>query len=403
MSRAFFATWTSQTLVIFSVVLMVFTAGIVAYQQTGSLVSFSVVILCGYLPELLTIPLAGPVVDRVSRHRVLIACCLLQAGIFSVYLLMLRDGGFHGAVLYGVLCASSAVAGVHRLAYNASLALFTRNHHTYPRMNGLAQAGLAAAHILAPLFAGLMLEFAEAWLIAATAVIACVVAGLALLPVRFPELSPEERSAAGHVDMKTGLRFIGQTPGLPLFLLMHGFSNLARGASIVLFTPFILAFSSEAVLGSLRSAAGIGMAIGAALITIWGGPARQLTGVIASLGVCGVFMAIIGMTQLPVVIGLATFALFVATPVLAALAHSIWQRQVPAALQGRVFSIRDTCAGAALAAGYVVSPWIAGLVFVPLAGSAADGIGGLYQAMGLVTLLLACFALRQPAIRALER
>ncbi|MFC3608945.1 MFS transporter [Stutzerimonas tarimensis] len=401
MKRSFGIVWVSQTLVIFSVVLVVFTAGILTYQHTDSLISFSLVILCGYLPELFVMPLAGPWIDRWPRKRILLGCCFIQCLVFSTYWLNLAADEPSMPLVYAVLLLSSLVGGVHRLAYNASLTLFTRNDRAYPRLNGVAQAGLASAHVLAPLVAGTLLTLTEGWLVAAVAATACLLAGLVMLRVDFPELPSTRRWRSSKRDFWVGARYLARARGLRLFLLMHAFANLARGASVVLFTPFILEFASEAVLGTLRSVAGLGMALGAVFMVVWGGPVRQLRGVIVSLTSCGLFMALIGLTRAPLVIGLATFALFVATPILAALAHSIWQRRVPASVQGRVFGLRDSLAGAALALGYVASPWVAAGLFEPLAGSRVAGIAALYVTMGLATVALAVVVANHRAVRRL--
>ncbi len=403
MKKSFAITWISQTLVIFSLVFVVFTAGIIVYNQTGSLISFSLVILSGYVPELIVIPLAGSLVDRVPRKSLLIGCSLAQALLFTLYFLFLMQDASDLNITYTVIAVSSAIAGVHRLSYNSSIALFSSNPLVYPRLNGMVQAGLASAHILAPLTAGFILEFSEEWIVAAIAATACTASAIVMVLIRFPELSRQTNSRKNVKEgLILGFQYIKKSPGLLQFLFIHAFSNFARGSVIVLFTPFVLTFSTESALGSLRATAGAGMAVGSILISVWGGPNKQLKGVIQSLGVCGIFMVNIGITKSPVVIGFAAFALFVATPILAAIAHAIWQHQVPVEIQGRVFSVRDTIAGAALATGYVVSPWLADIVFVPLSKTTASGLGGTYIAMGLLTISLALFTSRRPSLRDLK-
>lgn len=402
MKKSFAVTWLSQTLVIFSVVLVVFSAGIVAYNETGSLTSFGLMTLCGYVPELLIIPLAGSLVDRVSRKMVLIGCSLLQAIVFAFYFLILMQDASILKSTYFVIAAVSAIAGVHRLAYNSSIALFSDDPQIYPRLNGVVQSGLASAHILAPLVAGLLLEYTASWTIAATAVTVCAISAVALTTIHFPELQLKTATTLKH-GWSLGISHIKRSKGLREFLAIHAFSNFARGAAIVLFTPLILTFSSEAILGSLRSTAGAGLAVGSLLITSWGGPVRQVSGVLSALLMCGIAIALIGVSQNLVLIGVAAFVLCVVTPVLASLAHSIWQHQVPVETQGRVFAVRDTVAGGALAAGYVVSPLITDWFFAPISASPAQGLSATYLATGLLTIVLAIVAARKPVLRALER
>ena len=146
----------------------------------------------------------------------------------------------------------------------------------------------------------------------------------------------------------------------------------------------------------------MGMACGAVLISIWGGPERTVRGVMLALGCCGAFMAMIGMSRTPLLVGFGCFSLFVMTPVLASLSNSIWQCEVPAAMQGRVFCIRDLVAGTAMAASYVISPWLS-LLMEPMAGGRVSSIGNLYMLMGGLTIVLSLLALRHPALRDLGR
>lgn len=402
MKKSFAVTWLSQTLVIFSVLLVVFSAGIVVYKETGSLTSFGLIVLCGYVPELLIIPLAGSLIDRVSRKTVLICCSLLQAIVFAFYFLILMQDASILKSTYFVIATVSAIAGVHRLAYNSSIALFSDDPQIYPRLNGVVQSGMASAHILAPLIAGLLLEYAASWTIAATAVTACTISAVALITIHFPELQSKTTTTLKH-GWSLGVHHIQHSKGLREFLAIHAFSNFARGAALVLFTPLILTFSSEAILGSLRSTAGAGLAVGSLLITSWGGPVRQVTGVLYALLMCGIAITLIGISQNLVLIGVAAFSLCVATPVLASLAHSIWQHQVPVETQGRVFAVRDTVAGAALAAGYVVSPLITEWIFVPISEDPEQSLSTAYLVTGLLTITLAIIAARTPILRTLER
>ncbi len=401
MKLAFAVAWLSQTLVTFSVVLVVFSAGIVVYNETGSLTSFGITVLCGYVPELLITPLAGSLVDKVSRKAVLITCCLLQATIFTFYFLILRQDASILASTYLVIIAVSSVAGVHRLAYNSSIALFSDDPRVYPRLNGIVQSGLACAHILAPLVAGLLLEYAGSWTIAATAAVACTISAAILTTIRFPELLSKTSTTLKH-GWKLGIHHIRCSKGLSELLIIHACSNLARGAAIVLFTPLILAFSSEAILGSLRSTAGAGLAIGALLITSWDGPAKQMYSIFYALMICGISIVLIGITQNLVLIGLSAFIFYAATPILASIAHSIWQHQVPTDIQGRVFAVRDTVAGAALAAGYVVSPLVTDWVFIPLMEDTEKALSMTYILAGFLTIALAIVTARKPALRALS-
>jgi hypothetical protein len=174
----------------------------------------------------------------------------------------------------------------------------------------------------------------------------------------------------------------------------------------VLFAPLILTLADARTLGVVESIGGAGMLLGGGVLAAWGGPKRPADGVIGFMLLLGVVLLI---PVAPTSVALAAVGIFgflFAFPFIAGCGQTIWQRETPQELQGRVFAVRLMVANAAMALASVVAGPLADKVFEPLltpggplAGSAGRvlgvgpgrGVALLLATLGLVTL--ACAAL----------
>jgi len=388
--------WISQTAAVLGNVLMAFSLGVWAYQETGSITQFGLVVVLGYLPELLILPLAGVLTDMLPRKWILVVCSTLQALMYSIVLVNVDSLTIFLA--YAIIATASIIGGFHRAAYNASLALLSGSPKGYARLNGMVQFSVAAAHLVAPIMAGVLIQNYGISSVVLSGAIVFSVASVALVLVPFPELIQKNHERKPLVkDLMFGFNHIRGRSELVVFLGVHAFSNFARGSAVVLFTPFILSFSTADVLGVLRSTAGAGMVIGAALISAWGGPENRLKGVFTALMFTGLLMSVLGSSTNIYIIAVSVLGLFVLTPMLASLAHSIWQHKVTLELHGRVFSARDTVAGAAFAAAYLITPIATDSLIKPLFGDNPASV--MYLMLGVVTVLIAVSA---PSLRHLQ-
>jgi len=388
MKQRFTLIWISQTLVIFSVLLNAFVASILIYRDSGSLAQFSIVILFAHIPEVLITPFCGNIVDRFNRKKILSLCSLGQAFIFSIYFYFLvQDASdftlLHTHITYITVACSSTISGVHRLAYTSSISLLADSPKEYPRLNGIVQAGIASAQILAPFVAGSLLEFTSQWSFSLCASILCFTSFLVLSSVTIPDLAVNNSTFTKAI--RVGIDKIRFNQGLKNLLALHAFANFSRGAAIVLFTPLVLSLAGESTLGSLRSMAGAGIAVGALVVATinWQNP---IHGIFHLLACSGLAIALAGVSNNLITIGLAAFGLCLVTPMLGALTQSVWQRHTPSDQQGRVFGIRDTVASAALAAGYFFGPWTAkALEYLP-GTSQISAISWTYIILGAITI-----------------
>ena len=418
--RGFFVIWAGQALSMLGSGLSGFALGVWVYQKTGSATQFAMIALSATLPAVLVSPLAGVLVDRWDRRRVMILSDLGAALGTAVLALLYWKGAL---ALWHILVASALGASLGAFqgpAWQASVTLIVPREH-YARASGLAQMAQAAASILAPLLAGVLMLAIGVTGVLLIDLASFLVAMASLLAVRIPR--PATDAAAGTAprgfwrEARAGWAAIAERRGLRDMLLLFAALNFLLGMVNALAVPMLLSFTDAARLGGTLSVAGLGMLAGSLLLSIWGGPRRKIHGVLGFLVLLGLGVALVGLRPSTGLVTAGFFLVMFCAPIVNGSSQVIWQRKVPAGLQGRVFATRGMVAMAAAPLAYLISGPLADRLFVPLlleGGALAGnlgrllgtgpgrGIGLMFLLSGLFTSLISALAYLNPALRRVE-
>jgi hypothetical protein len=273
------------------------------------------------------------------------------------------------------------------------------------------QLGLSGAFVIGPLVAGVLLSWLGLRGVVLLDGASFLVAALALCRVQLPELSPEhkrERRPFLH-EFNDGLQHVRSHAGLVALLGLVAASNFSIGFVQVLFTPMVLQIASQETLGILVSLGGAGMVLGGIACSWRGVPTPAMRGVCYGLAFGGACMVVGALRASVVLWGVSVFCYFLSIPLINTSLQSIWQQRVPAALQGRVFAVRNMVSYTCLPLAYVLSPWLAAHWFEPwmmrdgalastlgvwLGTGAGRGMGLMFLCIGVVLMGLAVFAAR---------
>jgi DHA3 family macrolide efflux protein-like MFS transporter len=419
-SKSFLVVWLGQVISALGTGLTHFAMTIWVYKETQSVTQVALISFFISVPSLLTSPFAGALVDRWDRRWVMIASDF-GSGLASLAIAILLFT-HHLAVWQVYICTavSAFCATFQWPAYSAALTLLVPKRDL-GRANGMVQAGQGLAQLLSPVLAGLLVvTLGVSWVILID-FLTFLVAVTTLLFVRFPKppVSTAGAQAAGSLwkEAGVGLSYIRAHPGLKGLLLLFASSNFFQGFVVVLAAPFVLAFSTSAVFGVVSSVAGCGMLAGALLMSVWGGPKKRVYGILASMVLSGVCIAIAGAFSSPVVFAIAGFGFFLCIPIAAGLSQTIWQSKVEPDLQGRVFAIRMIVATASMPVAFLLAGPLVDHIFEPLmaahgalSGSLGQwigvgpghGIGLFFILIGSCTVLVAALGYLSRRVRCLE-
>jgi DHA3 family macrolide efflux protein-like MFS transporter len=372
-----------QTVSMFGSGLTSFAVGVWVYRTTGSVTQFALIAFCAVAPLTLLSPLSGALVDRWDRRWVMVASDA-GAGAATVALALLF---WTGRVELWSLCLATALSSVFRglrfPALAASIPLMVGKDQL-GRANGLLEVGNALSQLLAPLTAGLLVQTIQIRGVILLDFLTFCVAILSLLPVGVPN-PPRERTERRPLlrEAASGWIYIRERNGLLGVLALASVINFAIGLVQTLITPLVLSFASPKVLGVVLSTAGSGMLLGGALMALWGGPRRQLRGILGFLALQGVALFLGGLRASAILIGASAFLYLLCLPIIVSCSQSIWQKKVPPEMLGRIFAIRQMTSAAALPIAYLLAGPLSDHVFEPLLAAHGPLAGTLGRMIGV--------------------
>lgn len=420
--KTFFVIWFGQFVSVMGTRLSAFALGVWVYQRTGSATQFALIALFTLLPTILISPFAGALVDRWDRRKTLILSDAGAAVGTLAIALLLFAGRLEVWHIYAANLVSSVFGAFQWPAYSATTTLLVPKQHL-GRANGMMQISQAAAQIVAPGLAGLLLYLVSLYGVILIDFTTFLVALATLLIVRVPR--PSAAADVSRTAKRSLLReaiygwsYITQRPGLLGLLIFFAVNNFMLGIVTVLVTPLVLSYTSTAVLGTVLSVGGSGMLVGSLVMSAWGGFKRRVSGVYIFMMLSGVCMVLTGLRPAPTLLAVIAFIYFFGLPIVTSSSLAIWQSKTAPDVQGRVFALRSVVATSTAPIAYLIAGPLADRLFEPLlrdgsgafAGSVGrltgvghgSGIGLIFILMGVLTIFTTCVGILYPRIRLVD-
>ena len=418
--RAFAIIWLGQAVSLVGSGLTGFALGVWVFQRTGSATDFALIGLTAVLPRVLLSPLAGALVDRWDRRRVMILADL-GAGLSTLLVMLLLAAGrlelWH---IYALTLVSAAFGTLQWPAFMAAITLLIPQKNL-GRANGLVQLGQAASEILSPALAGVLMAPIGLEGVILIDVTTFVFAVGTLLLVRLPRPASGAKNApeTGSLwrDLSFGWRYIFARPGLRGLLLFFAAVSFLWGMVGALIVPLILSWTSGDLLGAVISIAGVGMLVGSLVMSVWGGPRRRVNGILAFELLSGVCFVLIGLRPSFWPVAAGAFGAHVTIAIVFGSNQALWQSKVAPDIQGRVFATQQMVTRAASPLAYLLAGPLADGVFEPfmagggalatelgrvLGTGAGRGIGLLFVLMGVAKIAVSLAGTLNPRIRHVE-
>lgn len=375
--------WIGQLLSLLGTSMTGFALVIWAWEITGQASALALVGFANFAPTVLFSPVAGAIIDRYDRKKVMILADL-AAGLPTVGLLLLYSmGGLQIWHLYITGAVAGTFAAFHFPAYSAAVTMMIHKKH-YARAQSMLGMAEFMAGIFAPIVAALLLVFIgiAGIMLIDISTFSIAISLLLLIHIPKPPATEEGRKSMGSIWKESfyGFKYIYKYPSLLGLQLVFLLNNFLYTFSATLLAPMILAKTSndQIALGSVMSAGGVGGVIGSVALTVWGGPKRKIHGVLLGWALAQVFggllMGLGGVTTAWISIFFVTMLI---SPLINASNQAIWQSKVAPDLQGRVFSTRRLIAQVSIPAAMVSAGFLADRVFEP-AMSSGGNLAGMF-------------------------
>ncbi|WP_327234108.1 amino acid adenylation domain-containing protein [Streptomyces sp. NBC_01317] len=414
----FLAVATGQQVSMIGSALTEFALPIWIYLRTGSLASFGLLAACALVPGILAAPLAGAVVDRSDRRKVMLAGDLAAGATQAALLVLYLTDSLQVWHAYALIGLLSLALVFQRFAWGSSVPQLVPKRFL-GRANGVTQMALGFAQFLVPLFAVGLLAGIGLGGILVLDVVSYTAAVAITLAVRFPKAMAAVRRESVLEEIKGGFRRALGSRHFRAMLLFFAALNIFLSPLFLLTTPLVLSFADLAATGWVAVAAGAGAVVGGLTLLIWGGPRHhRLRGVLYATAGLAVACVLTGLRPSLPLVALGAFGMTLGLALLNGTYATIIQTKVPLRFHGRIIAVNTMVAWSTLPVGFaVIAPLAPGLLqplmeeHGALAGTVGQvigtgegrGIGLLYLLFGLAMALLAVICLRIPVLARFDR
>lgn len=371
------------------------------YMQTGEVSKYSLISVVTVLPGILIGFFAGVLVDFVNRKKTMLICDFINGALTFLLLGLLNIGRLELWHIYIILSIVSTLSAIRWSAYVSSIVL-TVEDKDLKRANGMDQFTNAASQIFPPIFAALMVNSfwgvsSVIFIDALSYVFSIIMVGNAEINYTPPMVQEKNIMKTFREEFIVGLSFLKKRKALIGLLAYMAMLNYISGGVSVLFSPMILSFASKYALSLIMAVAGVGMVFGS-LVVVVGKRVKLNTDTILRFSIVFSIATIVaGAFENIPIICIAGFVFFSAVSIVGSAFQYVFQRNVPAHLQGRVFAIRKTIVTSTLPISYLSLGFLADYVFIPFVNSNKSvsalmgsgnsrGIGLLLMVLGLISI-----------------
>ncbi|WP_405109271.1 amino acid adenylation domain-containing protein [Micromonospora sp. NBC_01405] len=383
------------------------------YLETGSLARFALFAVLGLLPGLLVAPLAGALIDRTSRRRVLLAAGVAAGGANAVLAALVLADRAQVWHFYPLVAWLSVALAFQRLAFVSAVPQLVPKRFL-GHANGVTQTAMGLTQFTVPLVAVALLDAVGLRGILLIDVASYVFAMGVLGLVRFPRtLALQRREGLGE-EMVAGLRYALRRREFRAMLTFFAALNLFLFPALYLLSPLVLGFADLNQVARIALTGGVGAAVGGLVMLVWGGPSRRRMRAVL-LGTLGIAVAAVltGLRPDPLLVGAGAFGMYLSLGIVNGVYNTIIQTKVPPRFHGRVFALNQMIAWSTMPLGWgIVAPFaakvteplllpggaLAGTVGAVIGVGPGRGHGLLYVVFGVCIALTALVALATPVL-----
>ncbi|WP_018015942.1 MFS transporter [Teredinibacter turnerae] len=347
-----------------------FALGVWVLQETGSVTAFGLSLVLQIVPSIFLSPIAGVVVDRFSRKKIMLLSDIASAVGSVVVFALIANDRLEVWHIYVVAALASCWVTFQQLAHSASISQLVPEQYR-ANANGLIQISMQGGAILVPFVSMLLMDTVGLKWVIIVDFITFAIGIVCLTLVYFPPIDQQTLKSKKVslslvvAETKFGVNYILQKKELRQLVYFLAVAGFATGFVYVLYRPLVLAISGTTALGLLVSIGGIGGLVGAIIVSAWGGPKNKMNGVLGFTFIIALSSIMCGFGNSFVILAIASFSFSFAIPVIHTCAQTIWQNAVEKECQGRVFAVRKQIDNITTPMAVLLSPLLADYVFTP--------------------------------------
>ena len=386
--KTFLIFWSTQSLSQLGSAMTNFALTLWLYQKTGSALQTALLSICSYAPYVLMSIFAGALSDRWDKKKVMLFSDTFAACSTMVVLVLLKTELLSPWHMYLLNAVNGLMNTVQRPASDVAMTLIVPQKH-YQRTCGLWSFSQSLITILHPVFATALFALAGIEAVIYTDLFTFAIAFLSLcFMVPIPRIANEETEKKESMweSVKAGLKYLRENSLILVLILFLAGVNLVASAFDAVLPAYVLSRENggEAVLGIVTSCAGLATLLGSVVTTLMPAPKNRVRVIyltmLLSLGTENFLLAF---GKVPVLWCLAQVIGWLPVPLMNANMDVIFRTTIPAIMQGRVYSCRNTLQFFTIPIGLLWGGWMVDRVCEPIMESvAAEGVLGVLFGTG---------------------
>ncbi len=414
----FLLIWFGQFISMIGSGLTIFSLGVYVYQQTHTVLSYTFILLCVFLPPFILKPFGGILADRHDRRLMMIIGDFgATLGLLFIFFIML-SGDIQLWQIYLGIAVSSTFSAFQEPAYRA-LVTDLIPEDQYAKASGLVQLAGSAQYLISPFLAGILLMIIDIKFIFMIDISTFLIASIIIIWTRKTlEITRTEKQKQNFIaDFKEGICEFSKNKGVVWLVVVTMTVLFFVGLLQSLFIPMLLSLTNPKTAGITQSVCASGTLIGSLFIGLFGSKSKHVRILSVSLFLAGLFLSGLGLSTSIIIITIAGFMFFSVLPFVNTSIEVLIRRNIDNKKQGRVWSIISTVTYFGSIVAFAVAGLLADKVFNPLLevngkltgtiGSIIGtgegrGIGLIFIISGLIVSVLALLIWLSRKIRRLE-
>lgn len=367
--KGFFILWLTQSLSALGSAMTNFALVIWLYGESGSALTTAMLTVCSYTPYVVMSIFAGAISDKFSKKAVMLVCDSFAAVCTLAVLFLLKTGELRVWHLYIINALNGLMNTVQQPASDVAVTLLTPEKY-YQKTSGMRSFSNSLTTILTPVLAAAAMAFAGIESIIAFDLITFAAAFLSLLfLIKIPEAEKNTEKSDGILEAaKNGISYLKTNKGILWLILFLAAINFIASIYQAALPAMVLSLpqGGQTALGIVNSCVGIASLAGSVIATTAPVPKSRVK-VICNCLLFSMstenFLLAFGKSPLVWFIGAVLGWLFI--PLMGANLDVILRTRIPADMQGRVYSARNTLQFFTIPLGYFLGGLLVDKVFEP--------------------------------------
>ena len=367
--KTFLILWGTQALSALGSAMTSYALVIWSYQQLGSALSTALLTICSYAPYVLMSIFAGALSDRWNKKRTMLVCDAFAALTTLAVLGLFQSGQLRLEHLYLLNALNGLMNTLQQPASEVAVTLLAPKDRVQ-RVGGLRSLSNALNTVLTPALASALLAFGGMdWVIGFDLITCAVALGALGFGIRLPESREDAPKETVLRSAREGLRYLAENRMiLQLILLLSAINLIASMYSAAL--PAMLlsrANGGQTVLGWVNTCTGLATLAGSLIASALPAPKDRVRvihwSLLFSMSTENLLLAL-GRT--PAVWCIAATLGWLCIPLMNTNMDALFRSHIPLAMQGRVYSVRNTLQFFTIPLGYLLGGLLVDRVLEPI-------------------------------------